>query len=61
MNTNDDGNAKEPDMPEIFSIEEGGSSIAEVSKGSFVSKSMILDLVQIILLLDKPHSFDSFL
>ena len=42
-------------MQKIDSIEEGGSSIAEVSKGSFVSKSMILDLVQ------KPHSFDSFL
>ena len=43
-------------MQKIDSIEEGGSSIAEVSKGSFASKSMILDLVQI-----KPHSFDSFL
>ena len=47
LNTNDDGNAKKPDMQKIDSIEEGGSSIAEVSKGSFASKSMILDLVQI--------------
>ena len=41
LNTNDDGNAKESDMPEIDSIEEGGSSIVEVSKGSLVSKSLI--------------------
>ena len=54
LNTNDDGNAKEPDMPEIDSIEEGGSSIVEVSKGSFVPKSLIQNLIQIF----KHHFFE---